>query len=56
MKEYAIYLRASASDNGSIICEIPVGSVVENLGRANSTFTKIRWNGKTGYSKTEYLR
>ncbi len=54
--KYAIYLRASASDNGSIICEIPVGSVVENLGRANSTFTKIRWNGTTGYSKTEYLR
>ncbi len=53
----SIYLRnAPVENSGNIICEIPVGSTVEFLENANGTFYKIRWNGKVGYSKAEYLR
>lgn len=54
--KHSIYLRSSPSESGGIICEIPVGSRVRYISTPNSTFTKIEWNGKTGYSKTEYLR
>ena len=53
----SIYLRnAPVENSGNIICEIPVGSTVEFLENTNGTFYKIRWNGKVGYSKAEYLR
>ena len=53
----SIYLRKQPVENSSnIICEIPVNSTVEFLGNANGTFYKIRWNGKEGYAKSEYLR
>lgn len=53
----SIYLRKQpVEDSSNIICEIPVNSTVEFLGNANGTFYKIRWNGKEGYAKSEYLR
>lgn len=53
----SIYLRKQpVEDSSNIICEIPVNSTVEFLGNANGTFYKIRWNGREGYAKSEYLR
>lgn len=53
----SIYLRSAPKESSdNIICEIPVGSVVEYLGSGTGEFYKIRWNGKVGYSKSEYLR
>ncbi len=54
--KHSIYLRKAPNDNGTIICEIPVGSVVRYISTPNNTFTEIEWNGLFGYSKTEYLR
>ena len=54
----SIYLRRRpSSDEGSnIICEIPVGSVVEYISDAGNGYYKIRWNGTTGYGTAKYLR
>lgn len=53
----SIYLRnAPREESGNIICEIPVNSAVTLVERTNNVFYKIRWNGKTGYAKAEYLR
>ena len=54
---YAIYLRSTPSDssNDNIICEIPLGTPVGFIGQTNQTFSKIHYQGKVGYAKTEYL-
>ena len=52
----SIYLRSSASENSSnIITTIPVGTQVGYIERANSVFSKIKYNGTVGYAKTIYL-
>lgn len=52
----SVYLRSSPKeDPNNIITTIPLGTAVEYIGYANSTFTEIYWNGYYGYVKTKYL-
>lgn len=52
----SIYLRSSASENANnIITTIPLGTQVGYIERANSVFSKIKYNGTVGYAKTIYL-
>ena len=52
----SIYLRSEPSENqNNIICEIPLGTKVGFIEYANKSFSKISYNGKYGYAKTEYL-
>lgn len=52
----SIYLRSKPAENKSnIICEIPVGTRVGFVEYTNNTFSKIYYDGKYGYAKTEYL-
>ncbi len=54
--ENSIYLRKAPSESpDNIICTIPLGSIVGYIETTNSVFTKIKYNGITGYSKSEYL-
>lgn len=53
----SIYFRSSPSENSSnIICEIPVNTVVGFVERTNNVFSKIYYNGRYGYAKSEYLQ
>lgn len=55
--KHSIYLRSAPKEvSNNIITEIPVGSTVEYLGGGNDGFLYIRWNGYTGYAKSQYLR
>lgn len=51
----SVYLRSSASENSSSICTIPLGTSVGFIENANSTFSKVNYNGTIGYIKTKYL-
>lgn len=52
----SIYLRQDPSENQSnIICTIPLGTRIGFIESAGATFSKVAYNGKYGYVKTEYL-
>lgn len=52
----SIYFRTEPSENSSnIICEIPLHTAVGYIERTNGTFSKIYYNGRYGYVKTQYL-
>lgn len=52
----SIYLRSAPYENsGNIICTIPLGTQVGFIEYADSTFSKISYNGTIGYAKSEYL-
>lgn len=54
--KYSIYFRSEPRENsGNIICEIPLGTMVGFIERADNVFSKINYNGSIGYVKTEYL-
>ncbi len=55
--KHSIYLRSAPYENpDNILCEIPLGSVVQFIGDAGGGFYKISWGGYTGYSKSKFLR
>ncbi len=52
----SIYFRSAPSENdGNIICEIPLGTMVGFIENADSVFAKINYNGQIGYAKRVYL-
>ena len=51
----SITLRKSDSTSAGEICQIPLGSAVSYLGKANNGFYKIIYNGHTGYALASYL-
>lgn len=52
----SITLRTSDSINAGEITQIPLGASVEFLAQARNGFYKIRYNGRVGYSLSQYLR
>lgn len=48
-------LRATASESGDKICVIPNGTTLEVLG-TSADFTKVSYNGNTGYVKTSFTK
>ena len=52
----SIYLRAEPDENGAVICEIPLNAAVEATGTVSGEFTQVVYEGKTGYSKSKYLK
>ena len=52
----SIYLRSEPGENESnIIAEIPVGTQILWLENTNTVFSKISYNGMSGYVKRDYL-
>ncbi len=52
----SIYFRSAPSENDSnIICEIPLGTQVGFIETVDGVFSKISYNGQTGYVKSQYL-
>lgn len=52
---YAVNFRAGASTGTAITGVVPQGSKVDLLGASVNGWTKVSWNGKTGYISTPYL-
>ena len=51
----SITLRKSDSTSAGEICQIPLGSAVSYIGKADNGFYKIIYNGRTGYALASYL-
>ncbi|MEG0050857.1 MAG: SH3 domain-containing protein [Terrisporobacter sp.] len=52
----SLNMRKSASSSASIITTIPKGSKVEILEKTSSTWYKVKYSGKTGYSASQYIK
>lgn len=50
-----VTLRSSASTSASSLEHVPLGASVEYVGAADNGFTKVKYNGKTGYILSQYL-
>ena len=52
----SIYFRSAPAENdGNIITEIPLGTMVGFIENVDSVFAKINYNGQIGYAKQQYL-
>ena len=52
----SIYFRSAPAENdGNIITEIPLGTMVGFVENVDSVFAKINYNGQIGYAKQQYL-
>ena len=52
----ALNMRTKASMTGDIICAIPKGTKIELVAMTNNDWYQVRYNGKTGYCSTKYLK
>lgn len=52
---YAVNFRAGASTGTAVTGVVPQGTKVDLLGASVNGWTKVSWNGKTGYISTPYL-
>lgn len=52
---YAVNFRAGATTGSGILGVVPQGTTVNLLGPSVSGWTKVSWNGRTGYISTPYL-
>lgn len=54
--KYALNMRNAPGMSGVIIATIPKGERVELLEKTTAKWYKVKYNGKTGYCWTEYLK
>lgn len=50
-----VFLRQSASQSANWICRVPIGSQVEVISTINPVWSRVRYNGKTGYMMNRFL-
>lgn len=54
--KWALNMRISPSTQAGIICTIPKGKRVELLNKTSKTWYQVKYEGKTGYCWSEYLK
>lgn len=52
----ALNLRASASTAAAVVTVLPDGAVVTLSGQSSNGFSKVSWNGSTGWAYSIYLK
>lgn len=51
----ALNLRAKASTSGKILLVIPANSIVKNTGQSSNGYTKVTYQGTTGWAYNQFL-